>query len=323
MNNIYICPNTNELLEEKENGLINNKGYFYPYIKSLNDVKIPNFTMESNKSINFLNEYNKEQSILMYQNFLNWLFETFDEDELTFRKQLLKKLDLPKNYKILITGCGLGDDVEPIINLFGLDGEIYLCDLSEVMVTEASNRTSKYENIFLSVCDAHNLPFSNNFFDGVFHFGGINLFENINLAINEMVRVTKVKGKVVFGDEGVAPWLRDTQYAKIAINNIALWAKEAPIDKLPENVEDVNLSWVLGNCFYVIDFRVSEGLPFMNLDIKHQGRRGGNMRTRYFGLLEGVSEETKNKILNDSIKKGLSVHDWLEFVCSKEFESDE
>lgn len=100
----------------------------------------------------------------------------------------------------------------------------------------------------------------------------------------------------------------------MAINNNLLWGRFAPIDLLPRNAVDVHLSWVLGNCFYVIDFEVSETGPSIDIDVSHKGCRGGSMRTRYFGQFEGVTEETKKYVIEDAQRKGISVHDWLEQV---------
>ena len=52
----------------------------------------------------------------------------------------------------------------------------------------------------------------------------------------------------------------------------------------------------------------------MNIDIPHKGHRGGSMRTRFFGKLEGVSEASKAFVFKDAEKKGISVHEWLEQV---------
>jgi hypothetical protein len=52
----------------------------------------------------------------------------------------------------------------------------------------------------------------------------------------------------------------------------------------------------------------------MDIDLPHKGRRGGTMRTRYFGLLEGVSEESKRFVFEDAERLDISVHDWLEQV---------
>jgi SAM-dependent methyltransferase len=251
----------------------------------------------------------------MYRNFLNWLFQTFNESESAFRRNLISQLNLKKDDKVLVTGCGLGDDIPPIIEAIGTDGEVFAQDLSSEMTVAASEYVMSAHplaKIYFSVSNADFLPFADNFFDAAFHFGGINLFDNMTLAISEMERVVKPGGRVLFGDEGVAPWLKEREYGRVAITNNSLWSANAPIDLLPENVVDVKLSWVLGNCFYVISFEVSEKGPFMNMDLPHKGRRGGSMRTRYFGQLEGVTEESKKFVFEDSERMGISVHDWLE-----------
>ena len=71
--------------------------------------------------------------------------------------------------------------------------------------------------------DALSLPYCDNYFDAVYHFGGINLFGNIRLAISEMERVCKLGGQVMFGDESVAMHLRDSDYGKMFIHNNSLW----------------------------------------------------------------------------------------------------
>ena len=53
------------------------------------------------------------------------------------------------------------------------------------------------------------LPFADGTFDSVFHFGGINTFSERKKALAELTRVVKVGGKVVIGDESMAPWLRN------------------------------------------------------------------------------------------------------------------
>jgi ubiquinone/menaquinone biosynthesis C-methylase UbiE len=174
MKQIYICPQNKELLKESKEGLIRTDGKLYPYLKGDKNILIPDFSTENEKSTEFINEYDSKESTVFYQNFLDWLFTTFNEKEYEFRIKVLKKLNLCKNYKVLITGCGLGADIQPIIDLFGSFGELYVCDLSAEMVIEASYKNQEIDNIFFSVCNAQNTPFKDDFFDGAFHFGGIN-----------------------------------------------------------------------------------------------------------------------------------------------------
>ena len=74
------------------------------------------------------------------------------------------------------------------------------------------------ERVRFCVSDATALPFATAAFDAAYHFGGLNLFPDIRRGIAEMTRVVKPGGRVVFGDEGVAPWLVDSQFGKILVN---------------------------------------------------------------------------------------------------------
>jgi SAM-dependent methyltransferase len=318
MQSTYVCPRTKQPLYEDDSGLTRNDGVHYKFIRGWNNIPIPDFLNAcelGNSGKKSLDMYNHPMSVEQYRNFLNWLFQTFNESEPLFRRKLVQQLNLKKADRVLIVGCGLGDDLPPIIEAIGHDGEVYAQDLSsEITIAASKSIMPRHSSskIRLCVSDAKLLPFPDDFFDGAFHFGGINLFDDIKQSISEMERVVKPGGRVVFGDEGIAPWLRDTEYGRIAVANNSLWKATAPIECLPGNALDVSLSWVLGNCFYMICFEVSERGPFMNIDVPHKGRRGGSMRTRYFGQLEGVSEESKNFVLKDAERRGISVYDWLE-----------
>lgn len=56
-------------------------------------------------------EYDNEHSVEVYRNFLNWLFATFKTTEEAFRKDWIRYLDLKKGQRVLITSCGLGEDI--------------------------------------------------------------------------------------------------------------------------------------------------------------------------------------------------------------------
>jgi SAM-dependent methyltransferase len=304
-------------VDSEANGLVTQDGVLYPFISV--GENIPDFlsacALGDMQKIN-LDIYNQSYSVERYRNELDWLYATFGEDESSFRQRNLAKLDIRCGHKILVTGCGLGSDIKPIAEAVGIEGAVYAQDLAPEMAIAAANYAKTFlfdtGNIHFSVSDAQSLPFADGFFDGVFHFGGINLFENIRLSIGEMARVTRPGGRVIFGDESVGPWLRDTDYGRAAICNNSLWKVRTPIDLLPPNATDVNLTWVLGNCFYLISFQVSVDGPYMNMDVAHKGARGGSIRTRYFGQLEGVSAASKNFVIEDARRRKISVFQWLE-----------
>jgi SAM-dependent methyltransferase len=158
------------------------------------------------------------------------------------------------------------------------------------------------------------LPFRDNYFDAAFHFGGFNNFSKPRQALAEVTRVVKQDGRVVFGDESVPPWLEGTEFAEIITTNNPLFKHKPPLHCLPENAREVTVRWILGGCFYLIDFTVGDGPPPINLDLPHKGWRGGTLRTRYYGRLEGVTPETKEKAIAAARRQGVSVHEWLETV---------
>ena len=261
--------------------------------------------------------YDTSESAAIYRNFLNWLFATFGEDEAAFRQAMIARLRLKPGSRLLITGCGLGDDVFAVLDAFGDACEVHACDLSAAMVAGTEQAlharpAAQRAAVKLSVCDAQALPFADGSFDAAFHFGGINLFPEPKLGIAEMTRVVKEGGRVVFGDEGVAPWLKDTDYGHMVIANNPLWAADSLIAQLPFAAVNVNLSWLLGNCFYLVDFDKRSAGPHIDPDVPHIGWKGGTMRTRHAGRVEGITPQLKQRLYAFARSSGRSVHDLLE-----------
>jgi ubiquinone/menaquinone biosynthesis C-methylase UbiE len=309
---MYICPISRSKLIKEQSDLVSPEGIKYPIIGAKGNV-VSFASAENEPENNHQNElmYSMDDSIEKYKNFLNWLLQTFKTDAVSFRECIVDRLLLKPGYKVLITGCGLGDDVDVILKKIGQEGVLCAQDLSKSMVLHAAeNRFAN--NLYYSVSNAENLPYEDNYFDAIFHFGGINLFGSIKKAIAEMERVVKVGGRVVFGDEGVAPWLKNIEYGKVVINNNTLWAASPPMDYLPSNAKDVRLEWVLGNCFYLISYEIGSGTPDINMDVEHIGPRGGTMRTRFYGQLEGVSEKYKTYVLKEARKNDMSINKFLE-----------
>lgn len=326
----YICPDgkVDLVLSDDKLKLQTKSGKSYP-LEKISDVDMaPNFMPHDPKSeaLNSnLEIYDQNFSVERYQNELQWLYQTFGVVESTFRAEIIKPLNLQPGDKVLITACGLGSDIQPILDVIGPEGTLYIQDLAREMVCASAKNTRARgysgKNIHFSICDAQNLPFKAGYFDAVFHFGGINLFDDLKAAISEMSRVTRNGGRVVFGDESVAPWLRTCDYGRAAIKNNSLWGVDTPINLLPLNAVDVNLSWVFGNCFYLISFSVTEKGPFMNMDVVHKSPRGGSMRTRYFGQLEGVNPETVLLIQAEAKKCQKSIHEFLENLINSQIRS--
>ena len=138
-----------------------------------------------------------------------------------------------------------------------------------------------------------------------------------------MDRVVKPGGRVVVGDEGIAPWLKCTEIGEMLINNNPLYACNVPLNLVPVTARDVNLSWVIGNCFYLIEFTSSHQDVEVRLDIPHIGRRGGSIATRFLGQLEGIDPELKSKLYAEAEKRGISRVEMLEGIVKGALGADE
>ncbi len=283
---------------------------------------IPCFITEgqlSEKEKKAKRDYEEYYTEEFYTNATDWLFKSFHEDEEVVREKIADLLELKKNSRVLEVGCGTGSDTLHIARRLGPEGVLFVQDISGSMVSitrrklmNASVRSNSFCQVNYFVSSARSLPFPDRFFDVLFHFGGFNNFEDPKQCLEEFSRVVKEGGKVVFGDESIPPWLENTEFADIVCTNNPLFRHKVPLSCIPACARDVAVRWILGNCFYLIDFTVGSGPPALNLDLPHQGRRGGTMRTRYFGQLEGVTVETKELVLKAAERSGETVHDWLE-----------
>jgi ubiquinone/menaquinone biosynthesis C-methylase UbiE len=258
-----------------------------------------------------------------YDAAVTWLFRSFYENEDNVREQMIDRLQLTSEAKVLEIGAGTGRDSFHIARKLGQGGQFFIQDLAEPMVNKARQRLqseskkSGLAKIEYFVSTARFLPFPDQFFDAVFHFGGFNNFSEPKKTLLEITRVVKPGGRIVFGDESLPPWLEGTEFGEMIVTNNPLFKHKVPLEHLPMNAREVALRWVLGGCFYLIDFKVGEGPPAVDIDLPHKGWRGGTIRTRYYGRLEGVTPEARDLAIACAKKEGVSVHDWLDALVRK------
>jgi SAM-dependent methyltransferase len=308
----YRCPACQSDLMRLGSNLECVNGHRYPVA---NDSSLVRFAA----TLNAPSDYAVERAAEVHDRALEWLLNAHHVSERQFRLDVLSPLKLSPGMRVLVTGVGAGNDLNFIADQISPGGVIYALDVAEQMILAAIQRVGCFagaSKVPVNYClsDAVNLPFHSNAFDAVYHFGGINLFSNIASGVSEMSRVGSESARVVFGDEGLGHWLRDTEIGKVLLANNPLYQYLPPLHLLPPTVSDVSLSWVINNCYYLVGFTNTKSPLKIDLDLRHEGSRGGSLRTRFYGTLEGIDPELKREVYDFAIAEGSSRVDMLERV---------
>lgn len=134
----------------------------------------------------------------------------------------------------------------------------YGIDISAGMLAQCQRNLAKWKfhaELFQGV--AEQLPFLDNTFDVVFHFGGINYFNDKEQSILEMIRVAKHGARIYIGDE-------NENYAQEAEKSWLPFAKQfygnrkeaitAPVQLIPSTMLDVKVEQKWRGKFYMVSF---------------------------------------------------------------------
>lgn len=258
-----------------------------------------------------------DENAKIYDDVAHLSFEIQNENEDEVRSNFIKWLNLNENHDVLDLSCGTGKDSVNIAKKLK-SGSLVCADISKEMLKRCKEKVDKFpiDSIYC-VANAEYLPFKDNSFDRLISFGGLNVFGDIKQSLSEMVRVVKPGGKILVGDESMPPWLYNTEFGKILLDNNPLFKFEIPFDKLPVEARNVVVRWIIGGVYYMIEFDVGEGEPQGNFDLEIPGLRGGTLNTRYYGKLEGVSHKIKKKVIQQAQQEGKSIHQWLNENLSK------
>lgn len=258
-----------------------------------------------------------------YDQYLHLTFRTHGEDERAVRNGFVDLLGLTPTSKVLEVAAGTGRDSEIIASRLSSDSVLCLQDISNGMLSKAKLRLRDVAvPISYALSDATRLPYPDRHFDCVFSFGGLGEFPDIRRALAEMVRVCRVGGKIVVGDESMPVWWRNTEFAKILSTTNPQFMAPVPFEDIPVEARQFHIRWVIGGVFYLIDFVVGDGPPNADFDYRIPGVRGGTLRTRYEGQLEGVTPEAKHLAHQARAKRDISMHDWLEEAVRAHAERD-
>jgi len=325
---IFRCPDTgNKLFVKSKNQVEGSKledgqlkvkstGKIYNVIKGIPQFLEMPEDVKNDYATNLFKEKAKD-----YDAYQHLSFETFYENETEVRNKLIDRLHLKSNSSVLEVNAGTGRDSVLIAKRLTKNSNFHVQDLSWEMLELCKLKLADLEVPFeIHQGNACKLPYANKTFDAVYSFGGVgmNTYADNKIAIAEMVRVTKVGGKIVFGGLSLAPWLRETVFGKILVNHNPHYANEISFKDFPVEARSLNINWILSGAGFVIDFTVGQGEPSANFDYEIPGPRGGTHKTRFYGQLEGVTEQTKELAQKAREKLGVSMHSWLDELVKKE-----
>ena len=171
------------------------------------------------------------------------------------RKRLITRLRLRPGDRVLDHCIGTGDNLKPILSNIGPTGELHGFDLSPTMIRKVRRRAAQLgTEVRLLQGDAFQLPYGDESFDAVIHYGAINQFgDQIANTISEMIRVTRAGGIISIFDEGIEPTKRDRLWARFMIWRNDLFTSLPPLDQLPAEIKP-RCEWVMNGRFWEISF---------------------------------------------------------------------
>lgn len=304
VDNVYACPLCRAGVTVSDSGAVCESSHRF---SKDDDYKFIRFSDQSCVP----EDYEPVAAAEIHDRALAWLLKVHGVSEPSFRDDLLAPLKLQPGMRVLVTGVGAGNDLPVIAKMISPGGSIFALDISENMLRAAVERVGTFVQdggipVEYSLGDAVSLPFRAATFDAVYHFGGINLFSDIPRSVVEMDRVAKDRGQVVFGDEGLADWLTNAEIGRILLTNNPLYRFRPPLSSLPETARAVSLTWLINNCYYLISFTSSKRPIEVDLDLEHEGARGGSLRTRFFGQVEGINPAIKESVYAYARSQNLS-----------------
>jgi ubiquinone/menaquinone biosynthesis C-methylase UbiE/uncharacterized protein YbaR (Trm112 family) len=191
-----------------------------------------------------------------YRAFSKLAFAYIGMDEETGRREITDRLE-PHGGRVLEVSIGPGVNLPYLVNRADV-GEIFGLDISLGQLLNCQRYVAKRGwGVDLFLGNGEQLPFRDEAFDGVFHVGGINFFNNKKSAIDEMIRVAKPGARILIADEtekGAQGYEKFVPGFKKSFGEKRDEIK-APIDLVPPEMLEARVFDAWKGWFYCLEFR--------------------------------------------------------------------
>ncbi len=206
---------------------------------------------------------NNRRFVRMY-NWLSWIYRAFTKiafayigmSEEAARREITDRLN-PRGGHVLEVSIGPGVNLPYLIGRPDI-GDIFGLDISPGQLARCRSFINKKGwDVDLFCGNGEKLPFRDETFDGVFHIGGINYFNDKQAAIQEMIRVARPGTRILISDETekgaqayekTIPGFKRSSGSRRSVIT-------APIDLVPEGMLETRLFDVWKGWLYCLEFR--------------------------------------------------------------------
>jgi len=173
-------------------------------------------------------------------------------DRETFFLGHLCLLEVKPGDSVLETSVGTGLNFKYLPRGVKLSG----LDLSAEMLANCQNNLRRWQmKADLYLGNAESLPFADSSFDVVYHVGGINFFNDRAKAIREMIRVAKPGSLLLISDETEKHVKSVYEKQPGGLFRNRKEPVSAPIDLLPQEMEEIHLEELMNGNTYALTFR--------------------------------------------------------------------
>lgn len=191
-----------------------------------------------------------------YRLFSKVAFAYIGMDEETGRREITDRLE-PHGGRVLEVSIGPGINLPYLINRQDV-GEVFGLDISLGQLLRCQSYIRKQGwGVDLFLGNGEQLPFRDESFDGVFHVGGINFFNNKKAAIDEMIRVVRPGARILIADETEKGAQGYEKFIPGFRNSFDGKREEivAPIDLVPAGMLETRVFDVWKGWLYCLEFR--------------------------------------------------------------------